>query len=72
MKISLNTPEDPIPAKIKNGFTFEIKTKDHEVYMYDDYEPTDLEQQNQNNNRQLNNKKNSGSRKPMTAPPPII
>ena len=57
MKISLNTPEDPIPAKIKNGFTFEIKTKDHEVYMYDDYEPTDLEQQNQNNNRQLNNKK---------------
>ena len=72
MKISLNTPEDPIPAKIKNGFTFEIKTKDYEVYMYDDYEPTDLEQQNQNNNRQLNNKKNSGSRKPMTAPPPII
>lgn len=72
MKISLNTPEDPIPAKIKNGFTFEIKTKDHEVYMYDDYEPTDLEQQNQNNNRQLNNKKNSGNRKPMTAPPPII
>ena len=74
MKISLNTPEDPVPAKIKDGFTFEIKTKDHDVYLYDDYEPVEMEQQAPapNNNRQQNNKKNSGNQRSMTPPPPII
>ena len=73
MKISLNTPEDPVPAKIKNGFTFEIKTKDHDVYLYDDYEPVEMEQQTSaQNNHQQNNKKNSGNKRSMTPPPPII
>ncbi|MBQ4078662.1 PilN domain-containing protein [bacterium] len=74
MKISLNTPEDPVPAKIQDGFTFEIKTKDHDVYLYDDYEPVEMEQQvpAPNNNRQQNNKKNSGNKRSMTPPPPII
>lgn len=73
MKISLNTPEDPVPAKIKNGFTFEIKTKDHDVYLYDDYESVEMEQQTSvQNNRQQNNRKNSGNKRSMTPPPPII
>ncbi len=35
-KISVNTKNDPIPANIPNGFTFEIKTSNAEINLYED------------------------------------
>ncbi|MCD7780506.1 MAG: hypothetical protein LUH05_07535 [Candidatus Gastranaerophilales bacterium] len=35
-KLSLNTKDDPVPAKIQNGFTFEIKTANTNVLLEDD------------------------------------
>ncbi len=35
-KLSVNSKEDPVPAKIPNGFTFEIKTANTEVMLTDD------------------------------------
>ncbi|MCD7739730.1 MAG: hypothetical protein LUH11_00050 [Candidatus Gastranaerophilales bacterium] len=35
-KLSINTKYDPVPAKIPNGFTFEIKTSHTDVELIDD------------------------------------
>ena len=35
-KLSINSKEDPVPAKIPNGFTFEIKTSKIDVSLTDD------------------------------------
>ena len=72
MKISLNTPDDPVPGKIPDGFTFEIKTKDNEVYLYDDFDPTNIEQNPYQANNQQNNRGNRGNKRSLTPPPPII
>lgn len=75
MKISLNTEHDPIPGKIPNGVTFEIKTKDNEVYMNDDYNVAEIQETVKNqvtqSSKSRKKKKNSG-RNAMTPPPPVI
>ncbi len=35
-KLSVNTKNDPIPGKIPNGFTFELKTSDADVNLHED------------------------------------
>lgn len=79
-KLSVNTKDDPIPGKIKNGFTFEIKTSSTNVSFTEDEAQANLinaqrylNQTNQNANRGSNqNQKHSGSRRSLTPPPPVI
>ena len=78
-KLSVNTKDDLIPAKIKNGFTFEIKTSSTSVFFAEDEAQQNLlnaqriiNQSNQNN-KTKNTKNNTGSsRKSLTPPPPVI
>ncbi len=81
IKISVNTENDPIPGKIPEGFTFEIKTKDHDVYLGDEnYEQQEVlppreeqtidNQQNPRSNRRA--RANNPDRETMTPPPPVI
>ena len=48
-KLSLNSDDDLVPAKIKNGFTFEIKTQDPDVNLNED----DLFIQQNSQNQQM-------------------
>ncbi len=80
VKLSVNTENDPIPGKIPEGFTFEIKTKDQDVYMGDDnYEqqmiqspPQEVVSQNQRNPRENRRARANSNRESMTPPPPVI
>lgn len=80
IKISLNTENDPVPAKIPNGVTFEIKTKDHDIYINDnDYSMESIKNTVQAGVEQTVNKRNTpasrrnrGGNNAMTPPPPVI
>lgn len=77
-KISINTENDAVPAKIKDGFTFEIKTENTDVYLYDEENSLQVVQQQIQNATPFKGsqakKRNSGgsSRGTMAPPPPII
>lgn len=75
VKITLNTEHDLVPGKIPNGVTFEIKTRDVDVYMGDDYDISQIQETVKNQVTQPSNarknKRNSG-RNAMTPPPPVI
>lgn len=84
IKLSVNTEHDPVPGKIKDGFTFEIKTTDHDVYMLDDnfevgspavpdpqeVAPAPAPQRNARESRAA--RRNNRSNNSMTPPPPVI
>ena len=83
IKLSVNTEHDPEPGKIPDGFTFEIKTKDHDVYMGDDYDAQTMQtppqeavamQQNTGKTRGSRRARNAnqGNNEAMTPPPPVI
>ena len=65
-KLSINTVNDPIPAKLKNGFTFEIKTSKTEVDLNSDEQF--IQSSIQNTSTNINNSTNG-----MLPPPsPLI
>ncbi len=77
-KLSINSKDDIIPAKIENGFTFEIKTSSVDVSLN---EQEDLIRSNiENTMANINNmqpssqqrRNNQRNRAPMTPPPPVI
>ena len=80
IKLSVNTEHDAVPGKIKDGFTFEIKTTDHEVYMLDDnFEVGTPMQMQQNvapasptNSRNSRSARKNNRNNSMTPPPPVI
>ena len=84
-KLSVNSKDDIIPAKIPNGFTFEIKTSDIDVSL--NFEEEMIRANIQNTMSNINNRnrqqtspasstspaKRTGSRRNLTPPPsPII
>ena len=81
-KLSVNTPDDEVPSKIKNGFTFEIKTSSKNVYLNDNDDV--VQNAIQNGQNMINNAKNNiggnagnvplnnGNRQSLTPPPPVI
>ena len=71
-KLSVNTKYDPIPGKIPNGFTFEIKTSSHDVNL--DYEnPQNTENYNNNSNfEQRSSYPISNSQQNNQLPPPPV
>ncbi len=80
IKLSVNTEHDAVPGKIKDGFTFEIKTTDHEVYMLDDnFEvgsqvplPQEIAPAPQKNARDSRGARKNNRNNSMTPPPPVI
>lgn len=83
-KLSVNTKDDIIPGKIPNGFTFEIKTSNTDIFLNED-EYAALNAQNgaglppNISNTQIkttqprsNNIRRSGSRSSVAPPPPVI
>lgn len=73
-KLSINSKTDPVPAKIPNGFTFEIKTSKIDVSLAED-ELFDMSTQNNSRRQNPIALKQRGRRgpSPMTPPPaPII
>lgn len=78
IKISLNTEHDIVPGKIPDGVTFEIKTKDNDVYMDDDYNISGIQEAVKQqmaqpaNTRSKSKSKKSSGRNSMTPPPPVI
>ena len=77
-KLSINSKEDPVPAKIPNGFTFEIKTSKIDVSLTDDDFLHNVMPNNQmpnqiNPNTMQIQQRNRRGPAPMTPPPsPII
>ncbi len=77
-KLSINSKEDPVPAKIPNGFTFEIKTSKIDVSLTDDDFLHNVMPNNQmpnqiNPNTMQTQQRNRRGPAPMTPPPsPII
>lgn len=81
-KLSVNTPDDEVPSKIKNGFTFEIKTSSKTIYLNDNDDV--VQNAIQNGQNMINNAKNNiggnsgnvplnnGNRQSLTPPPPVI
>lgn len=72
-KLSVNTIDDPVPAKIKNGFTFEIKTSSKDVYINESDDV--IQNAVQNGQNMVNNARNNigrGKRQSLTPPPPVI
>ncbi len=74
-KLSMNTKEDPIPSKIPNGFTFEIKTSNTEVNLSENENIQQTSAQNDLNKSSgfnmpaaFGNRNNTNTR--MTTPPP--
>jgi len=78
IKISLNTPNDPKPSKIKNGVTFEIKTEHVDIDLYNDEITSSTENVMQNQNmqqpvtRQESRREVARRNNAMTPPPPVI
>ena len=79
-KISINTESDPIPAKIKDGFTFEIKTENTDIYL-NEGSPLSMEgiqsqmsgiQNAQPRRATRGAKRQRGGSGTMAPPPPII
>jgi len=70
-KLSVNSKEDPVPAKIPNGFTFEIKTSNTDVVLSDDAFLQNIQQTGgQIGNQMMPANRNS---RPMVPPPsPVI
>ena len=72
-KLSINSKEDPVPAKLPNGFTFEIKTSKIDVSLADEDFLNKITQnmptQNQN---QIQNRTRRGSAIMTPPPSPII
>ena len=62
-KLSVNSKADLIPAKIPNGFTFEIKTSRTDISL--DYDEDILQSVNP-----MTTMSTSGSRRSQMAPPP--
>ena len=78
IKISLNSPNDPKPSKLKNGVTFEIKTEHVDIDLYNDEITSSTENvmQNQNIqqpvNRQESRREVARRNNAMSPPPPVI
>ena len=77
-KISINTENDAVPAKIKDGFTFEIKTENTDIYLHDEEISMQSVQEQIKNvapaqgSSRSARKGKSSSRGTMAPPPPII
>ena len=80
-KISINTESDPVPAKIKDGFTFEIKTENTDIYLNEGSPLSMSNIQSQMSNAQSAQpaRATRGAKRPrgssrgtMAPPPPII
>ena len=78
-KISINTESDAVPAKIKDGFTFEIKTENTDIYLHDEeISMQSVQEQIQNispaqsSSRSVRKRSSGSSRGTMAPPPPII
>ena len=71
-RLQVNTKYDPIPAKIPNGFTFEIKTNGKEVSLVDDtlLQNTNSSMQDIINNLQNTNGQQSVPSSGAALPPP--
>lgn len=67
-KLQVNTKYDPIPAKIPNGFTFEIKTNGKDVSLTDD----NTSQNSTNNIQNIINPMTNGGNAAQLPPSPII
>lgn len=72
-KLSINSKEDPVPAKIPNGFTFEIKTSKIDVSLNDDDFLNSVLQNAPVQNPSVPQQRSRRGPAPMTPPPsPII
>ncbi len=72
-KLSINSKEDPVPAKIPNGFTFEIKTSKIDVSLTDDDFLNNVIQNTQVQTQNITQQRGRKGPSPMTPPPaPII
>ena len=72
-KLSINSKEDPVPAKIPNGFTFEIKTSRIDVSLTDDDFLNNVIQNTQVQTQNITQQRGRKGPSPMTPPPaPII
>ncbi len=75
-KLSVNTKEDPVPAKIQNGFTFEIKTSKTNVSLDDNTAINPMLQNTLNAVNQNQNQRavpNRSNPVPLLPPPsPVI
>lgn len=72
-KLSINSKEDPVPAKLPNGFTFEIKTSKIDVSLADeDFLNTITQNMPTQNRNQIQNRTRRGSAIMTPPPSPII
>ncbi len=72
-KLSINSKNDPIPAKIPNGFTFEIKTSKIDVALTEDDFINTVMQNNPIQTQNMTKQRGRRGPSPMTPPPaPII
>ncbi len=72
-KLSINSKNDPIPAKIPNGFTFEIKTSKIDVALTEDDFINTVMQNNPIQTQNITKQRGRRGPSPMTPPPaPII
>lgn len=72
-KLSINSKNDPIPAKIPNGFTFEIKTSKIDVALTEDEFINTVMQNNPIQTQNMTKQRGRRGPSPMTPPPaPII
>ena len=72
-KLSINSKEDPVPAKIPNGFTFEIKTSKIDVSLAEDDFLNNVIQNTQVQQQNITQQRGRRGPSPMTPPPsPII
>lgn len=72
-KLSINSKEDPVPAKLPNGFTFEIKTSKIDVSLADeDFLNTITQNMPTQNQNQIQNRTRRGSAIMTPPPSPII
>ncbi len=72
-KLSINSKEDPVPAKIPNGFTFEIKTSKIDVSLTEDDFINNVIENTQAQKQNLTQRRGRRGPSIMTPPPaPII
>ncbi len=72
-KLSINSKDDPVPAKIPNGFTFEIKTSKIDVSFDNENILETVIQNVPNKTKDTQQQRGRRSSSPMTPPPyPVI
>ena len=72
-KLSINSKDDPVPAKIPNGFTFEIKTSKIDVSFDNENIMETVIQNVPNKTQNTQQQRGRRSSSPMTPPPyPVI